>query len=127
MFREIFLSSSFVILLIRNVIISGYLIPFYPSIDLFHVDWKMSKEIIFNNGKWMKSWVIIPFTNPDIVLKMPFYKMYKAWFNQQELIDRILICISFLIDIWKIYLSILITLIIFQIIHLQFFYLQFFL
>lgn len=42
--------------LIRNVIISGYLIYPYPEIDLFNVDWKMSEQIALEDRREIVAW-----------------------------------------------------------------------
>jgi hypothetical protein len=42
--------------LIRNVIISGYLIYPYEGIDLFNVDWKMDPEVLRSDSLDIKMW-----------------------------------------------------------------------
>lgn len=42
--------------LIRNVVISGYLIYPYPELDLFQVDWKMSAERAINDRHEIAAW-----------------------------------------------------------------------
>ena len=42
--------------LIRNVIISGYLLYPYPQIDLFHVDWKMPGDLLTIDSREIMAW-----------------------------------------------------------------------
>lgn len=60
-FRGIFRNGilAFVIVLpylVRNVIISGYLIYPYAGIDLFSVDWKMNPEVLNSDSFDIKMW-----------------------------------------------------------------------
>lgn len=60
-FRGIFyqgILASIVVIpyLIRNVIISGYLIYPYAGIDLFNVDWKMNPEVLLSDSLDIKMW-----------------------------------------------------------------------
>ena len=51
--------SGFVLILpflVRNIIISGYLIYPFPKLDLFKVDWKMNKYVCLWDAKEIKSW-----------------------------------------------------------------------
>ncbi len=42
--------------LIRNVLISGYLVYPYPELDLFHVDWKMPGYTLLFDRNEIKAW-----------------------------------------------------------------------
>lgn len=42
--------------MIRNVILSGYLIYPYPEIDLFHFDWKMNQNVMLGDRKLIMVW-----------------------------------------------------------------------
>ena len=42
--------------LVRNVIISGYLIYPYPELDLFHLDWKMPAYTLVYDRNEIKVW-----------------------------------------------------------------------
>lgn len=55
----IYLTAGFIVILpflIRNVIISGYLIYPYPAIDLFNVDWKMPEYTLLFDSNEIKTW-----------------------------------------------------------------------
>lgn len=60
-FRTIFYNGLLAVMvvapyLIRNVIISGYLIYPYEGIDLFNVDWKMDPEVLRSDSLDIKMW-----------------------------------------------------------------------
>ena len=42
--------------LIRNVIISGYLLYPYPELDMFSVDWKMAEKTVYADRESIKRW-----------------------------------------------------------------------
>lgn len=44
--------------LIRNVIISGYLIYPYPELDIFNIDWKMPEFTLLYDRNEIKSWAM---------------------------------------------------------------------
>ena len=78
--------------LIRNVIISGYLIYPYPQIDLFDFDWKMPASILTYDSREIMVWA------RDIYdvskYNMPFWEWLPIWFSSQDMIYRIIIAIS---------------------------------
>lgn len=91
--------------LIRNVIISGYLIYPYAGIDLFHVDWKMDPEVLYSDSLDIKMWgrglTRIEEYNNDMFSWMP------EWFLSQDLGYRILLLagaacsLLLLYQVWK--------------------------
>lgn len=42
--------------LIRNIILSGYLLYPYPTLDMFAVDWKMPASVAINEQEVIKAW-----------------------------------------------------------------------
>ncbi|MCL4502850.1 MAG: hypothetical protein M1438_13540 [Deltaproteobacteria bacterium] len=53
--------------LIRNIILSGYLV--YPSTWVsFNVDWRMPAEQVIQEQLWIKSWARLPLLPPEQVL-----------------------------------------------------------
>ena len=66
--------------LIRNIIISGYLLYPFPKIDLFNVDWKMNKAVAEYDKNEIKVWGWkddggIPVDDADL----PLNKWYPIW------------------------------------------------
>lgn len=87
--------------LIRNVIISGYLIYPYPSLDLFQVDWKMNPEVVRKDAEDITIWGrsrVGEYT--DAV-----WNWLPKWFMAQSMGNRILLLAGLLavfICIWYI-------------------------
>lgn len=56
---DVFLAMGLVIILpflIRNIVISGYLVYPYAAIDLFDVDWKMAASVAADDSKEIMAW-----------------------------------------------------------------------
>ena len=64
--------------LVRTVIISGYLLYPFPSLDLFHVDWKMSAKAAALDSAEIKTWgrAIYDASKVD----MPISEWFPNWF-----------------------------------------------
>lgn len=70
--------------LVRNVILSGYLV--YPiSIDLFSPDWKIPMENVIDERNWIYSWARIPAQHWREVLAMPISQWLPIWFDSQKI------------------------------------------
>lgn len=82
--------------IIRNVIISGYLIYPLSSIDVFNFDWEVSKESIIDIQKWIYSWGRIPFKDHSEVLSMPFRDWFLIWWKNCILRNKVVFIISLL-------------------------------
>ncbi len=65
--------------LVRTVIISGYLLYPFPSLDLFHVDWKMSAKAAALDSAEIKTWgrAIYDASKVD----MPIKEWFPNWFE----------------------------------------------
>jgi hypothetical protein len=63
----------------RTVIISGYLIYPYPSIDIFSVDWKIPKEKVIRDAAEIKTWGRGIY-NADLV-DLKISEWFPNWFN----------------------------------------------
>lgn len=86
--------------LIRNVIISGYLLYPYASIDLFSVDWKMDERVLTWDSMLIRMWGrgITNTKEHDI----PWIKWLPRWFDMQGITNQIItvvgvICVFVLI------------------------------
>ncbi len=64
---------------IRTAILSGYPIYPFPYLDIFNVDWKMSKENVFTEMQWIKSWARLPFGDMDKVLGEGIGYWFPSW------------------------------------------------
>lgn len=87
--------------LLRNVIISGYLIYPYAGIDLFQVDWKMDRSVLASDSMDIKMYGrgITDIHEYDT----PLSKWVPHWFGRQETADQILIVIGAVCAVGLIY------------------------
>ena len=77
--------------LVRNVIISGYLVfPFY-QLDILNVDWKVPHEIARHAAEVVISWGRIPYEDTALVMSMKFGQWFPAWYQTLPPADLFLI------------------------------------
>lgn len=68
--------------LIRNVILSGWLIYPFEAIDLFQVDWKVPLELLLLDSYQIKVWGRCLF---DVgLIDMPIKEWFPIWWSSQE-------------------------------------------
>jgi len=79
---------------IRNVVLSGYLVFPFPTIDLFKFDWKIPHDIATSAADWIKSWARLPGVEKDIVLQYTFLEWLPLWYLNQKSIDLVIMFIS---------------------------------
>jgi len=82
--------STFFILpwLIRNVIISGYILYPMENLDLFNFDWEVPKLKVIETRNWVYSWARIPFTDSSIVMKQSFKDWFNIWWEIASIKNR---------------------------------------
>lgn len=74
--------------LIRNVMISGYLVYPYPEIDLFHVDWKMAEQIALEDRREIVAWAR---GNQDVSrYRDTISEWFPEWFMNIHILWRVL-------------------------------------
>jgi len=76
--------------LARNVILSGYLLYPFPSIDLFPVDWKIPLERAIGERMSIQAWGRFPRLEAARVLAMPFGEWFPKWLDEQTLNRRLI-------------------------------------
>ena len=94
--------------LIRNVIISGWLLYPFPAIDLFQVDWKIPETFVVNDSAQIKVWGKCLY---DVTLAdMPIKEWVPIWWSSQERYAQMLIycnvlamCLDVVILLHRIY------------------------
>lgn len=64
--------------LVRNVVISGYLLYPYPQLDIFDVDWKMPASVLTHDSREVIVWGRNVFNVEDYA--MPIWKWFSEWF-----------------------------------------------
>ena len=89
--------------LIRNIIISGYIVYPFPKLDLFSFDWKMNKYVCLWDAKEVKSWgqgVC------DAYLSPTFREWFEIWINRQSNANKCLFFASIIISVLLVVISI---------------------
>lgn len=80
--------------LIRNVIISGYLIHPYPALDLFSFDWKLPVKYAVESKLYIEAYTIshdATYDTSNYILNMSFLEKIHFWISQHHPLD---ICIT---------------------------------
>ena len=75
--------------LVRNVMISGYLVYPYPQIDLFKVDWKMPASVLTYDSREIMVWGRGMMDVADFDMKIG--EWFPIWFEQQEWKELIIV------------------------------------
>ncbi|AXX16362.1 LIC_10190 family membrane protein [Leptospira borgpetersenii] len=99
----ILISAMFLILLpwlVRNVILSGYLIYPFPTIDLFNFDWKVPLDSVISEKLSITGWARNPGEGYKEAAQMKFWEWFPIWWNKISKLNRLFILISFLSPIF---------------------------
>lgn len=86
--------------IIRNIILTGYVLYPFEYIDLFNFDWKVPVENVVDIKKWVSSWARIPFKEHEEVLGKSFAEWFPIWWEAVILKNKILFYISILTPIF---------------------------
>lgn len=79
--------------LVRNVLISGWLVYPLASIDLFHVDWKIPVEYLEKDSAQIKVWGRCLFDVEK--LDLPLREWFPVWWNAKDSYEKMLIGANF--------------------------------
>ncbi|WP_017850463.1 LIC_10190 family membrane protein [Leptospira interrogans serovar Szwajizak] len=99
----IVISITFLILLpwlIRNVILSGYLIYPFSAIDIFNFDWKVPLNAVVSEKLSITGWARNPGEGYKEAAQMKFWEWFPIWWNTISKLNRLFIVISFLSPIF---------------------------
>lgn len=77
--------------LIRNVIISGYLLYPFPAIDIFNVDWKMKVEDVILDAATIQIWARRICIRDMAYANLPMHDWFPIWWEGQERYEQMLI------------------------------------
>lgn len=80
--------------LIKNVILTGYLIYPMPGIDFFNFDWKVPNEQVKELQGWIYSWGRVPFKPYQEILALSFQDWFKIWWAAQLQVHKILFILA---------------------------------
>lgn len=82
--------------LIRNVIISGWLLYPFAAIDLFHFDWKMPVQYVNIDSATIKVWARCLYSPVMENINIPFREWLPVWWGAQEHYAQMLILTNIL-------------------------------
>lgn len=82
--------------IVRNVMLTGYLIYPTSSLDFFDFDWKVPVELVIETKKWVYSWARIPSLDCNLVLQMPFHEWVDIWWKALKNTNKMLIILAIL-------------------------------
>lgn len=77
--------------LVRNVILSGYLLYPFPALDLFSFDWKVPLERAADERMSILAWGRFPRMDAAQALAMPFGQWFPQWLAEQTLNRRLML------------------------------------
>jgi hypothetical protein len=77
--------------LTRNVILSGYLLYPFPSVDIFSFDWKVPLERVVSERMSILAWGRFPRLDATRVLAMPFGEWFPKWLAEQTLSRKVIL------------------------------------
>ncbi|UOG56836.1 LIC_10190 family membrane protein [Leptospira noguchii] len=100
---SIVISVMFLILLpwlIRNVILSGYLIYPFPTIDFFNFAWKAPLGNVISEKLSITGWARNPGEGYKEAAQMKFWEWFPIWWSGISRLNRLFIFISFLSPIF---------------------------
>jgi len=80
--------------LIRNIIISGWLIYPFPSLDLFSFDWKVPLEDVIKEKESVTGWARNPGTHYTEAANMTFTDWFPIWWRRSDLFIRLFVVLS---------------------------------
>lgn len=79
--------------LIRNVILSGYLVYPFPAIDLFKVDWKIPLVNALSDMNSIQNWAKLPGSDLAKLENLPFSTWFPEWWADQTLFRRLILLV----------------------------------
>lgn len=86
--RQVFLLATcgviiFLPFILRNIILSGYLVYPFPALDLFSVDWKVPFSRAEEERLSILAWARRPNQDSEQVLALKFTEWFPAWWADQ--------------------------------------------
>lgn len=84
----------------RFVILTGYLVYPFPSIDIFDVDWKIPIEMVTYEKDIAYAWARIPNMEPEKVLAMSITEWIPLWISQLSNYNLLIYILAFISPIF---------------------------
>ena len=79
--------------LIRNVILSGYLVYPFPAIDLFQVDWKIPLVNALSDMHSIQTWAKVPGSDLAKLTDLPLSLWFPEWWADQTLFRKLILLV----------------------------------
>lgn len=80
--------------LIRNVILSGYLVYPFPAIDLFQVDWKIPLVNALSDMHSIQTWAKVPGSDLAKLTDLPLSLWFPEWWADQTLFRKLILLVD---------------------------------
>ena len=80
--------------IIRNVILTGYVLYPFEEIDFFNFDWEVPAEKVKETKDWVYSWAKIPFYDSNEVLNKSFSDWFSIWWEMTDIKNRRLFIVA---------------------------------
>lgn len=80
--------------IVRNIILSGYILFPFEKLDLFSFDWKVPNDRVIETKNWIYSWARIPYRDQKEVLNLTFKEWFNVWWNATILKNKIFLVLS---------------------------------
>ncbi|MFZ3078887.1 MAG: hypothetical protein WA109_04300 [Bellilinea sp.] len=77
--------------IVRNIILSGYLIYPFPGIDWFNFDWKIPLETARTEVLTIQAWARDPGAAVEVVLAKPFFTWLQLWFIEKTANQKLIV------------------------------------
>lgn len=77
--------------MVRNVILSGYVIYPFPAINIFNVDWKIPIEIAKSEVETIQAWGRDPGESVEAVMARPFFSWLRIWFIEKTTNQKVIL------------------------------------
>lgn len=74
--------------LLRNIILSGYLIYPWPELDLFNFDWKIPSALALAEKNAIIAWARVPYAEMSAVLALSFKEWFFRWLTGLSMIKK---------------------------------------
>jgi len=81
--------------LVRNYILSGYLIYPFPELDIFNPDWKIPVKNVVETKSVIEAWARIPVRPYSEVLSLKITQWIVPWFTQLSANSKLIVLVNF--------------------------------
>jgi hypothetical protein len=85
------LVTIIIIWLIRNIILSGYVLYPFPSLDIFSFDWKVPLENVIDEKNGITGWARDPSSNYSKAAEMSLMEWFPHWWERLTFEKKILL------------------------------------